>query len=347
MNRQQTIGKSKILLMLGIMLLIATLAFAITPTQTAFATTSTSDWYGDGTADSYEISTAAELQELAALVNNGDDTFSGETITLKNDINLNPDYTFEFDSDTGLIVISDASDASGVVTYAGTGIKGEEIDDGNTTFDSTASTSGSFYGSNSSADTTDAPSYLREWTEIGSSTDVFQGTFDGGDYTISGLYMNDTDSNTGQKIALFDAIQNATIQNLTVEGIVCGYQYVGGIVGYLENDGEIYNCTNKATVIAKNGEVGGIVGYAKDSTIEYCYNTGFVIGTSSYAGGIVGYAKDSTIEYCYNTGSVIGASYAGGIVGHAEDSASMSIEYCNNSGNITGTSNVGGIVGKT
>jgi len=54
-------------------------------------------WYGNGSADSFTITTAAELAGLAALVNNGDEngdaaTFAGKTVTLGADIDLSAHY---------------------------------------------------------------------------------------------------------------------------------------------------------------------------------------------------------------------------------------------------------------
>ena len=51
--------------------------------------TTTTDWYTSNVnAASYSISTAAQLAGLAQLVNTGN-TFSGKTISLESDINLN------------------------------------------------------------------------------------------------------------------------------------------------------------------------------------------------------------------------------------------------------------------
>ena len=46
-------------------------------------------WYdANPSTKSFTVSTAADLAGLAHLVNNGDDSFSGDTVTLANSINI-------------------------------------------------------------------------------------------------------------------------------------------------------------------------------------------------------------------------------------------------------------------
>ncbi len=68
-----------------------------------------------------------------------------------------------------------------------------------------------------------------QWTPIGNSSNEYTGTFDGANYTISGLYIDSSD--TDYK-GLFGFVgSEGTVQNLTVTGSVKGDDYVGGVVG--------------------------------------------------------------------------------------------------------------------
>ena len=182
------------------------------------------------------------------------------------------------------------------------------------------------------------------WTPIGTNSKPFNGTFDGGGHTISGLYIYTT---TDSKQGLFGCVSSSgTIQNLTVSGSVTGSGRVGGIVG--ENYGVISDCINNCNVKGNNDYVGGIVGYNYLS-IKNCYNTGTVSNSKgtydNYIGGIVGYNNSTgSIENCHNKGTITGVGdYAGGIAG--SNNGSGRIENCYNTGAVNGTSSIGGIAG--
>ena len=181
-------------------------------------------------------------------------------------------------------------------------------------------------------------------TPIGTNSNSFRGTFDGGGHTISGLYIYTT---TDSKQGLFGCVNSSgTIQNLTVSGSVTGSGRVGGIVG--ENYGVISDCINNCNVKGNSDYVGGIAGYNYLS-IKNCYNTGTVSNSkgiyNNYIGGIVGYNNSTgSIENCHNKGTITGVGdYAGGIAG--SNNGSGRIENCYNTGAVNGTSSIGGIAG--
>jgi len=177
------------------------------------------------------------------------------------------------------------------------------------------------------------------WMPIGNSSHSFQGTFEGNNFTISGLYVS-----SGNYIGLFGYATNATIKNLTIENsYLGGTSYIGGIAGYT-NEVTITNCHNYANVFGQN-YLGGITGYAYTVTILNCHNGGNINGTN-YVGGLVGYMNDYTyITNCYNTGSVKGSNESiGGLVGFINYYGY--IINCYNAGEVTGGNSVGGIVGR-
>ena len=142
------------------------------------------------------------------------------------------------------------------------------------------------------------------WTPIGNDSNQYNGIFDGGGHTITGLSV--------------DIQSDDTI--------------FAGLFGYIGEGGTIKNVgleDSKITCSSTEGSVraGGVCGYNAGGTIENCYNTGDVSGTgtssygSGYAGGVCG-CNTGTIENCYNTEDVSGTGtssygyvYAGGVCG--------------------------------
>lgn len=132
------------------------------------------------------------------------------------------------------------------------------------------------------------------WTPIGmeegsSFNKYFAGTFDGDGYTISGLHI--PASVSGEDKGLFGQVgQNGVIKNL---GVVIAPEGI---------------CISNLRAI----NAGGIVGEAKQCTIENCYVTGggiycdgdFPTGDTEFMilmGSIAGIAENTTIQNCYGT----------------------------------------------
>lgn len=194
------------------------------------------------------------------------------------------------------------------------------------------------------------------WTSIGTNKYSFAGTFDGNDYKISGLYINNNNSYQG----LFGYITNGTVKNLTVKGTISASGYAGGIVGTLETNsttgGRIENCKFEGVIgesgnIASNTAVGGIVGYNHGGTVTGCHFTGKVTRNTEYVGGIVGQNEGgAVVENCHNEGAIFisgnYAGYAGGIAGI--NTLNAQIMNCRNSGTVNGEGSfgvIGGIIG--
>ena len=168
------------------------------------------------------------------------------------------------------------------------------------------------------ADITLTDTYIT--TRIGNAEHPFQGTYDGGGHSVSGLF---------NIAGLFGVIN----ENSTVKGVVLqsstitgsGEGGTGGIVG--KNDGgTVEDCYVMETVTVRAGSagaryLGGIVGYNAGSTavVEGCRSKASVIdngktGCQSF-GGVVGY-NSGTVKYCFYQGSSVTAgSQAGALVG--------------------------------
>jgi hypothetical protein len=155
-----------------------------------------------------------------------------------------------------------------------------------------------------------------EWTPIGTydvsgtSTNPFNGTFDGGGNIVSGLVINDA---TFNHAGFFGYIgSDATVKNLGVVNVnIAAGDYVGGIAGYVDG-GAIQNCYSTGTVKGREyvGGIAGVVG----GTVANSYSTAAISG-NRYAGGVVGRVMAGTVSYCYSTGAISGDGFVGGVAG--------------------------------
>ena len=192
---------------------------------------------------------------------------------------------------------------------------------------------------------------------IGSSTATpFTGSFNGMEYTVSGLNITGTGT-----LGFFGAVKGATIENLTVDGTVTGTgNAVAGLVAYT-NGATIENCVNKATVTG-NERTAGIVGSldvgGNTTVITNCVNEGTITANGQHgagiAGRIYGCAADGelTVTDCANKGDITGTTMVGGLVGRFDNTSNgdnnvITITNFANYGNITASdsSMAGGLAG--
>ena len=177
---------------------------------------------------------------------------------------------------------------------------------------------------------------------------AFKGIFDGNGHCISNIniyYFKDDAKVTGfagQGVGFFANILGATIQNLTVSGIVSSdFKSVGGLVGrsmYVSAYHSIVqNCKSNVEVHASytEGHAGGLIGYARGVSVLECMNLGSVTssGKDARIGGVIGcaYSGGSTqvkIMACYNTNANLkclnSGGKIGGVVGYLLGSATTS-----------------------
>lgn len=159
-----------------------------------------------------------------------------------------------------------------------------------------------------------------EHTAIGNSSNTsFQGVYDGDNKVIKGLLINQPKA-TYQ--GLFGRAYQATIKNVIIENCdITAKKYVGGICGYA-SETTISNCKVSGAIKTADGVDGmyhgGIGGCINDKPISSCVNTASVKGNNSksqYYGGIVGEGSWTIITDCFNAGIVEGTLYVGSIVG--------------------------------
>ena len=167
----------------------------------------------------------------------------------------------------------------------------------------------------------------------------FTGTFDGRGYKITNLYINRPKTNY---IGLFGIIASgAKIENVGVEKVsVIGKNYVGGLVGYVDEGATVNNCYCTGDIDGKSG-IGGLAGHNK-GLITNSYSSGSVSGSDDIIGGLVGCNEGGgTIDTSYSNSDVSGDGGVGGLVGVNGGNVSN----CYSKGNVSGDENVGGLVG--
>jgi len=169
----------------------------------------------------------------------------------------------------------------------------------------------------------------RKWTPIGSTgenSNNFRGHFDGGNHTITNLYIDETRAGVG----LFGEVRLGTVENFTIYGDVKFYgdcSYVGGVIGSAPG-------ANGTDVPDHNGAtIRNITSYVNVTLVENAHG-------SSYVGGFIGYANHETIiENCswYGTldlGAYRADSGVGGLVGRLYDKSNVTIRNCGAYGTI-------------
>lgn len=208
------------------------------------------------------------------------------------------------------------------------------------------------------------------WTPIAkydiyglTSSNKFDGVFDGNGHTISNLYIDQN----GSKLGLFGCIMpttsstSASVKNLKMANVqivgdeycaaVCGY----GIGGTFENievlsgsiasytkaygiagcSGNAKNCINRANVTAKRTYAAGVINNIRDE-VSNCSNYGKITAEFGLAGGIVVKSNGSTqLINCANYGDIV-------ITGNVSDKVgglvaapwNLVISNCANFGNI-------------
>ena len=193
------------------------------------------------------------------------------------------------------------------------------------------------------------------WTPIGNYTEgnqiYYEGTFDGGGHTISGLNV----TGNFRYASLFGAVKGGTIKNLTVAGNVSHNYYstvldchVGGIVGGALDAATIENCSNNCSVTGSSRNyIGGIAGSNIDNArIIDCYNVGTITGTIYETGGVTG-LNMGTISNCYNVGTVKGNYAVGEIVGRNNGTVENCYYLAGTNLNAVGQNNSNGNITKT
>ncbi|WP_242620223.1 PKD domain-containing protein [Shewanella maritima] len=164
------------------------------------------------------------------------------------------------------------------------------------------------------------------WTPIGDINTPYIGIFNGNNFTISNLFINNTTlSGDDDSLGLFGHAENATIENLHVDGQVTasGY-YVAGLVGYIygSTPSVMTNISFKGTVTSNQAGAyaGGIAARVSQASVKQCLATVDVTGQGD-AGAFAGELANGSVENCLVNGSVItSGTVGGGFIGNLTSS---------------------------
>lgn len=204
------------------------------------------------------------------------------------------------------------------------------------------------------------------WLPIGTDSSPFYGTFDGKNATITGLNIN---ASSGTDIGLFGVTgEGSLLQNFSLKDSKITYSSeqsknehfiagIGSVCGTL--GGDLKNVYSNTDIESTAAYVGGLVGFAKDSSIENCWYDGKLQLRGEYAtygGGIIAVANGGnvTIEQCLNTGNIsnektTAAQFLGAIIGADSSASEILIKDTIAAGTVTAKRYVGAsaIVGLT
>ena len=224
--------------------------------------------------------------------------------------------------------------------------------------------------------TCDAGDYFRQtkdinltgetWAPIGSESVPFQGLYDGGGHRITGLTFGAlTTSYTG----FFGVVNGAEIHDLTIVNPSMGdgvraFDSIGVLAGQAASSAITnVNVVGATITLSKDeGFVGGLIGWAVQTTIDNSSVSG-TIDAGSSTGGLVGLSCASRIAWSMSTVVVTGSSYVGGLGGQvtadnclltpASTITCAGINMCfeagvfdsHATGDVSGINEVGGLVG--
>ena len=324
---------------------------------------------GNGTEeDPFQISTIEELQYLQAWVNVDGRTFEGVNFKFMNDISLPKDWTpigctkdggVNLQAGRNLNAFSGTLDGGGhTLTVAKGGlplfgyVRGTKVKNLNIFGEEIAGYGlvNHFTGVGMSAET----AVLIENVRLLSGSKTLKAGLIGVEFGMNAY--------AGCSIGYNAIIRNCTIEN----GVIIGYNrnedQIGSIAGRFQ--GSIENCVSYATVYGKN-YVGGLVG-TLDNAMGLCSISdsqfhGEVSATGNFVGGIIGGGYDRNdsapngtrpdILKCSVDGAISGNECVGGILGgdwyvvQTWANVSSSISANTFTGKVSGTKYVGGIVG--
>ncbi len=320
----------------------------------------------NGETKSFEAQNAAGLAALVNCVNNGENDFSGFTVTLSEDIDLQGvDFqpigtadnkfngTFDGQGKTisNLKIENDNMGAMFAYVGANTVIKNFKLE-------------------NVDIKAKFAAGILSEGNDNVVVEDItVSGNVEGDSYAAGIVCFNSY--NEDPAVVIKNCVNNATvsgnraggiaawltgnsvIENVVNNGNITGTYSAAGITNRIA--GSIKNAKNYGTIVGNGTEASaGIAGtQTAASTYEYCYNYGNVTTTTdnanSSAAGILGQAPSesakATINYCANYGAITAEqSYAAGI-GYSLY-GSIVANYCYNEGAVNGADGAGAIAPK-
>ena len=203
--------------------------------------------------------------------------------------------------------------------------------------------------------------YIKTWSPPTEDFKSFNGTYNGNNHIISGLYMPDDGLDYGTK-GLFGYTNGAVINNLNINDsyiVSRNDQNTSILVGRATGTITLNNINTYGKIegIGYTHYIGGMIGYSNCTTNNVTDSNNYVDFSSETdqigsAGGIIGYleAGNTNLTRTTNSGNFNAAHLyqQGGLIGYATGVDTIILTDCNNKGNFHSTSyanHVGGLVG--
>ena len=197
------------------------------------------------------------------------------------------------------------------------------------------------------------------------TTMTFAGDFDGGNHIISnarfsaddGYYFNSTESDivcSGMfnSLGAGQIIANVTLQNVSAEYASTYSGVLAGLVDGSSSDPAIIQNVQVRNSSASGRTAGGLLGFARNATIQYCSSTGTTITGLANGAGIVGINNADVVD-CYSTcsptaltifggetGGVVSKNLRGGYVNHCWSTQEVTGENDGSSQTVNSVSDV-------
>lgn len=197
-----------------------------------------------------------------------------------------------------------------------------------------------------------AQSIPSTWIPIGISSNSFTGVVNGNDNIIKNLYCNNAGNDN---VGLFGFTASASIANIQLRDInVVGHSNVGGLIGYLYNSSVDY-CGVTGSVTGGGENVGGLIGYCHygnngNCDLANCFAI-VEVDANENGGGLIGtfgvytYSNlQSNLQSSFSAGKVHSQSVSGGLIGVVQLNSYLNITGCYSNATVTGTK-CGGIIG--
>ena len=278
--------------------------------EQSYYTTEVVSFLGKGTeADSYQISTAADLTEV----------YRKGYYKLMNDIDLTS-YINQYCGSEGWESIG--RDGSETIHFDGNGHKITGL-----WCNSTRDNTGLFSCfANGTIKNLTVETAKNKQVKGGKNTGIIIGKMINGtieNCVVSGSVADGTP--VGGIVGLMDNGNISKCQANVTINTTGATSYVGGIVGEITGGG-IDQCFTQGTLTATGSEsyAAGLVG-KNSATVTNCYSNATI--TSSYnAAGIVAY-NYGVVDKCYATGNLFSSNYAAGIIGY-NDGANAVVKNC-------------------
>jgi len=208
---------------------------------------------------------------------------------------------------------------------------------------------------------------------IGTLANPFTGSFDGGGFTISSLFINRPATDY---VGLFGYVNTiGDIKDVTIANCdITGANYIGALAGRNNGNNAVSGCVSSGSILLFNKQsAGGLIGYNYLGSVSSCSSSVDItygdIAIDSFTvqriGGLIGYNQASDLSSCFATGSITLGSITGigdsnyfmnigGLIGR--NRGANTIDNCYATGNIivgditsTGEDNyimnIGGLLG--